>query len=328
MLLRITKQFVIAGLLIAWLPAASFAAETVRLAQNLAPISGLVIVAQERHFFEKNGLDVRVSNFSSGRQALETVLGGGADIATTAEAPITAAALAGQKIALLARMEYSDDKTLTRSAAHIATPTDLKGRRIGFSAGTGSEIYTGMLLKRAGLTPAQVQLVNLRPQDMPAALAAGSIDAYDSWEPFISNGKKALGADAKELAAKGVYAETFNLVVEQAYLQAHPATVTAFLRAVLEAEQWLKAHPEDAIMTVAAVTHMQRADLASIWNDYVFELVLDQRTLDTLEHHAQWRLATGNAPAGAKLPDFRRIIFSAPLAQVDPQRVRLPAVSN
>jgi len=301
------------------------AAETVRLAQNLAPISGLTIIAKERGFFEKNGLDVRVSNFSSGREALQTVLGGGADVATTAEAPVTAAAFAGQKIALLARMEYSDDKTLTRTAAHIATPADLRGKRIGFSAGTGSDIYTNTLLQRAGLTPGDVTLVNLRPQDMPAALASGSIDAYDSWEPFISNGKKALGAAARELPAAGVYAETFNIVVEQSWLQAHHTAAVAFLRSLLEAQQWLKAHPDDAITTIAAATRMPRDDLAGIWHDYVFDLTLDARTLDTLRHHAQWRMATGNAPQGAALPDFDAIIFSAPLAQVAPDRVRLPA---
>lgn len=303
---------------------AAQAAETVRLAQNLAPISGLTIIAKEQGFFAKNGLDVQVSNFSSGREALQTVLGGGADVATTAEAPITASVFAGHKIALLARMEYSDDKTLTRTDAHVATPADLKGKRIGFSAGTGSDIYTHTLLRRAGLKPGDVTLVNLRPQDMPAALANGSIDAYDSWEPFIWNGKKALGADARELLTQGVYAETFNIVVEQTWLQAHRTAATEFLHSLLEAEQWLKAHPDDAIATIALATRMPRDDLAAIWHDYTFELALDTRTLDTLRRHAEWRLASGNAPEGAALPDFATILFSAPLARVAPDRVRLP----
>src|SRR5216683_2770978 len=61
-----------------------------RLAQNLGPISGIVIVAKDQGFFEKRGLDISVSNFTSGKQCLDTVVGGGADIATTAEAPFTA----------------------------------------------------------------------------------------------------------------------------------------------------------------------------------------------------------------------------------------------
>jgi len=327
-MINVAKQWIVGGLLISMLPTLAHSAETVRLAQNLAPISGLVIIAQEQHFFAKNGLDVQISNFSNGRQALETVLSNGADVATTAEAPITAAALANQKIALLARMEYSDDKTLTRSAAHISSLADLKGKRIGFSAGTGSEIYTSVLLKQARLTPSEVQLVNLPPQDMPAALAAGSIDAYDSWEPYIANGKKVLGSGAQELDTKGIYAETFNLVVQQAYLKSHPTTVVAFLRAVVEAQAWAKANQDEAITTIARATHMNREDLVATWKNFVFDVVLDQRTLDTLNTHAQWRLATGNAPDGATLPDFRSIIFSAPLAQVDATRVTLPASAN
>lgn len=301
----------------------SLAQEKIRLAQNLAPISGLVIIAKQKGLFDKHGLNVEVSNFTTGRQALETVLGGGADIATTAEAPITAAALARQKIALLARMEYSDDKTLVSKASGVNSLADLKGKRLGYTAGTGSEIYTLTLLKKAGLTKNDVTLVNLRPQDMVSALGTGSIDAYNTWEPHVANGKKALGANVKEIDTKGVYAETFNLVVQESYAASNPKTVTAFLKATLEAEQWLKANREEAIALVAGATGMKKEDLAEIWNDYVFELVLDERTLSTLKNHAQWRIESGNAPANATLPDFTKVIQSAPLKQIAPDRVRL-----
>src|SRR5258708_1841757 len=75
-----------------------------RLAQNLGPISGLAIVAKSKGIFEKHGLDITVSNFTSGKQCLDTVIGGGADIATTAEAPVTASAMANQPIAFVAGM--------------------------------------------------------------------------------------------------------------------------------------------------------------------------------------------------------------------------------
>ncbi len=85
-----------------------------RLAQNLGPISALTIVAKSRGIFEQHGLDISVSNFTSGKQCLDTVIGGGADIATTAEAPVTASAMANQPIAFVAGMEYSDLKTVVR----------------------------------------------------------------------------------------------------------------------------------------------------------------------------------------------------------------------
>lgn len=294
------------------------------LAQNMSPISGVTIVAKSKGFFEKHGIDVNVSGFTSGKQCLNAVLGGAAQIATTAEAPTTAAAMSKQPIAFLARMEYSDLKTLTAKSAGIKTLADLKGKRIAFTAGTGSEVYTNALLKKAGLTKDDVKLTNLRPQDMLPALSAGDIDAYDTWEPHISNGLKALGDKAVELDTKGIYAETFNIVVMQDYLEENPKLIKAFLSAMLDAEAWMKANPEEAITIVADVAGMKREDLAAIWKDYVYNVVLDQKQLDVLEAHAAWRLESGNHPPGATMPDFTKVIFPGPLKSIAPDRVTAP----
>lgn len=300
----------------------------VRLAQNLSPISGVVIVAKQRKFFEKYGLDVMVSNFTTGKQALDATIGGGADIATTAEAPVTAAAMAKQKIAFLARMEYSDLKTLVNASDKINSPADLKGKRIAYTVGTGSEVYTISLLRRAGLTKNDVTLVSLRPQDMAAALLAGGIDAMNTWEPYVANAKKVLSAKVKQIDTKGVYSETFNIVTTQDFVAAKHEVVLNFLRAMLDAEKWMKANRGEAISVVAETVGMNRDDLASIWNDYVYEVALDARTMRVLNAHAAWRLESGNAPTGAKMPDFSKVIFAEPLKLVAPDRVKINVKSG
>jgi NitT/TauT family transport system substrate-binding protein len=302
----------------------AFAAELIkaRLAQNLSPISGLTIIAQSKGFFEKHGLDISVSNFTSGKQCLDTVVGGGAEFATTAEAPITAAAMANQKIADVAGMEYSDDKTLTLKSSGINSPADLKGKKIAYAAGTGSEVYTAELLKRAGLTAKDVTLINLKPQDMLPAMAAGSIDAFDTWEPYIANGRKALGDKVKPLDTQGVYAETFNIVVMQSYLESNPDAVNNFLAALIESETWMKQNESEAIDIIAKAVGMNRDDLKGIWSDYVFHVGLGKKQMDALTMHAQWRLDSNNHPPGATvIPDFAKTVFLAPLRTLDPSRI-------
>ncbi len=321
------KAIAVAAALAAGLQAATVQAATYKatLAQNMSPISGVTIVAKEKGFFEKNGLDISVSGFTSGKQCLNAVLGGAAEIATTAEAPTTAAAMSKQSIAFLARMEYSDLKTLTAAGSGIKTMADLKGKKIAFTAGTGSEVYTVALLKKAGLTKDDVKLTNLRPQDMLPALAAGDIDAYNTWEPHITNGMKTLGSKVTELDTKGVYAETFNIVVMKEYLKDNPDLIKAFLTSLLEAEAWMKANKEDAITVVAKVAGMKREDLAPIWKDYIYNVVLDQKQLDVLTAHAAWRLESGNHPPGATMPDFvKDVIVPGPLKSIAPDRVTLP----
>jgi NitT/TauT family transport system substrate-binding protein len=301
----------------------SVAAERVTLAQNLSPISGISIVAKQRGLFLKHGLDVQVSNFTTGKQCLDTVLGGAAEIATTAEAPTTAAAMAGLPIAFLARTEYSDLKTIASTASGIAKPADLKGKRLAYTAGTGGEVYTMTLLRDAAIKPDDVKLVNLRPQDMVAALSSGSIDAYNTWEPFIGNGKKALGDQVRELDTKGIYSETFNIVVMQDFLKTKPQLVREFMAALLEAEAWMMANREDAISVVAEVTNMPRAELAPIYGNFKYGIALDQRTLDILNAHAKWRLDSGNHPPGATMPDWTKVITAEPLRSLAPDRVKV-----
>ncbi len=292
-----------------------------RLAMNVSPISGVTMVAQKKGFFKKYGLEITISNFTSGKQCLNAVIGGAADIATTAEAPTTAAAMSKQPIAFLARMEYSDLKTLTASKSGIKSKKGLKGKKIAFTAGTGSEVYTMTLLKAAGLTKDDVTLVNLRPQDMLPALSAGSIDAYNTWEPHISNGLKALKDKAVEIDTKGIYAETFNIVVMKPYLAKNPVLIDKFLRALIDAEKWMKDNPEEAITIVAETVGMKRDTLAAIWKDYIYKVVLDEKQMDILKAHAAWRLSSGNHPPKAIMPDFTKVIDSGPLKKIDPARV-------
>lgn len=292
-----------------------------RLAQNLSPISGVTIVAESKGYFKAHDLDISVSNFTSGKECLNTVIGGGAEIATTAESPTTAAAMAKEPIAFLARMEYSDDETVVSTKSGIKSKADLKGKKIAYTAGTGSEIYTQTLLKQAGLTTNDVTLINLRPQDMLPALAAGSIDAMDSWEPHISNALKVLGDKAELLDTKGVYSETFNIVVMKPYLEKNQKLMQNFLAAMIDAETWMKAHPKEAIATIAKAVGMKDEDLAAIWDHYVYHVVLDDKQLGILKMHSEWRMASGNHPPGATMPDLFKIVDPSPLRNVDPSRV-------
>ena len=54
--------------------------------------------------------------------------------------------------------KYAKAKTVVAAKAGVKTKADLRGKRIAFTAGTGSEVYTATLLKSAGLTPSLVAL--------------------------------------------------------------------------------------------------------------------------------------------------------------------------
>ena len=85
----------------------------------------------------------------------------------------------------------------------------------------------------------------------------------DTWEPHIANAKKALGDKVVEIDTKGIYSETFNIVVMRPYLEEQSDLVGKFLAAMIDAETWMKANPDEAITVVAKAVGMKREDLAA-----------------------------------------------------------------
>ena len=156
-------------------------------------------------------------------------------------------------------------------------------------------------------------------------MAAGSIDAFDTWEPHVANARKALGENAVLLDTKGIYSETFNIVVTRQYLDTNGPLVQKFLRALLDAEAWLKTNPDEAITTIAEIVGMKRDELAAIWPDYVYRVRIDDQLLGILKLHATWRLESGNHPPGATMPDFTKVLALEPLRGIDAGRVTISA---
>src|SRR3954464_9066715 len=70
----------------------------------------------------------------------------------------------------------------------------LKGKKIATSFGTINHLYILGLLEKAGLTPADVTLVNTPPPEMNVALLAKGVDAFVCWDPVPVIGMKDVPA--------------------------------------------------------------------------------------------------------------------------------------
>ena len=312
----------VGGAIMLMAPPASAEKIKARLAQSISPLAAIATVAKAKDFYGKHGLDIEVKYFTSGKRSLAAVMGGGADIATNAESPTTAAAMAKQPIAFLARINYAFVKTLVSQKSGIKGINDLSGKTIGYTVGTGGEVYTNYLLKKAGLSKKDVTLVNMRPQELLPAMVAGSVDAINSWEPNITNAKRVVKGSSI-IDTKGIYAESFNVLTLRPFMEKKPELFVKLMRAYIDAEKYLKENPEESIKIVAKVAGMQPSDLKAIWNDYTFSVVLDDKTVNVLKAHAKWRLETGNHPEGATMPDFMTVIEPGPLKKVDPSRIQI-----
>ena len=173
------------------------------MAQNLTKLkAGMVTgidqiglpIALERGFFEKQGLDVEIARpYATGVDALNALQAGESEIVQVG-VPMIGAVLRGMDLVALGN--YSGNATKLGSDATMALIASelsgiekgdlasLKGKKIAASFGTINHLYILALLEKAGLTPADVTLVNTPPPDMTVALLAKGIDAFSGWDPW------------------------------------------------------------------------------------------------------------------------------------------------
>lgn len=287
-------------------------------------VSAPVTVARVKSFFRDEGLTCNTVPFASGRLALDALLGGKANFATVAETPIVLSAMQGQPVRVLCTFTASEKNTkvLARLDRGIEQPSDLRGKKVALTVGSNGDYFFDVLLKDNQLTGTDVQQINLSPPDMAAAITRGDVDAICTWEPHIWNARKNLPQNATVLGNKpGRYVQTFNIVVLNDYAERNPAALTAFLKALLRAESFIKASESEALSIVAKENNMTQEDLRGIWPDYDFRVTLSKPFVEALNGQAEWALRTKLAPGGSRLPGMENLLLGAPLKALTPAAV-------
>ena len=319
-LLRATVALALAAL--AWLaPAATRAADTVRIAASRAPVSLPLYVAQQRGFFADERLEVAITDCIGGTRCLRQVLDDKADLATTSEMPVVLRAFAHADVAILATLAHASDnlKLIARKASGVTRGEQLDGRKVGVISGTAAQYLLETHLLDVGVDPHHVTMVPLQAEETVAALQSARVDAVAVWEPY---GYAALhGPDAVGLRLPlGGYIERYNLVGRQAQLVRREDTMVRLLRAVERAEQFIQSHPAEAQAILREQLKRDQRFVDWVWGGLSFRLSLDQALLSTMEGEVRWAQREGHVAGGAR-PNVLTLIHAGPLKAVKPDAV-------
>ena len=296
--------------------------QKITFAFTYQPQSTLAHVATVKGYFKEEGLDVQPLMREFGKEALQTVLDNKADFATVAETPVMFSGLRGDKIFVIANIEASttNNAIVARKAAGIAVPSDLKGKRVGFTAGTTSDFFLDSFLTANGLARQDIQPIALKPDEMQDAIAAKNIDAVSTWNYPLTLIAHKLGNEAIVFYDRQIYTETFNIVAQQELVKTKPETVKRFLRALVKAEDFVAKNPEEAQTIMAAATKIDISLIRDVWDAFNYRVVLDQKLLLTLEDEARWAMKQ-KLTDKTEMPDYTSYIHTDSLRAVRPEAV-------
>jgi NitT/TauT family transport system substrate-binding protein len=141
---------------------------------------------------------------------------------------------------------------MVRTNSPYQTFTQLKGKQIAIPSRFAVDfLFLRKMLSRENMTPDDVQIVEMAPPDMPAALYAKAIDAYCTGEPFGAAAQQAGYARPLSMTRD----EWRNyiccvLTVREELIQRRPAMVQDLVNQVLGAGIWLDQREENRAKAV------------------------------------------------------------------------------
>lgn len=222
--------------------------ETVTLGVETSLLPAAVWVAENKGYFQEEGLDLTIKEFDSGKASFLAMLEGeGVDISTVAPTPIMFSSFDRQDFYIFATFAYAyeDIKVIARRDKGITTAADLKGKRIGTPLGTTGQFVTEAFLIHNGLFPSEVEVIDISPSELPDALKNNQVDAIVIWEPHAYDARNLLGQDAVRLPSSDIYRTTLNFMVMKDFAKAHPEALVKFLRAIDKATDFIAKHKEE-----------------------------------------------------------------------------------
>jgi sulfonate transport system substrate-binding protein len=188
--------------------------------------------------------------FAAAAPLLEALGAGAIDTGLVGDAPFTFAAAANVPVKAIAAVRQSRDglAIVVPEKSLIKSFDDLRGKKIATGRGSiGHQLILAALESR-GWQASDVQIVFLAPSDAKVAYTQGSVDAWSSWEPYVSQ-EEVLFKSRRVITAEGITPGLGFQVATSNAIRDKRAELEDFVRRLTVARAWSQNNVESYAAT-------------------------------------------------------------------------------
>jgi sulfonate transport system substrate-binding protein len=191
--------------------------------------------------------------FAAAAPLLEALNADAVDIGAASDSPTTFALAAGVRGRVIGATRGSGAGTsiIVPANSPIQTMADLRGKKIGTNRGSVGHALVLAVGEKLGWQPGDIHIANLLPADAKAAMAAGAIDAWSTWNTYVAQARLEDGARIVASGAGLLSGQNFQTATLTA-IDARPAALTDYLRRLNIAWRWAAANPDAYAAVLAA----------------------------------------------------------------------------
>ncbi|MGB9305479.1 MAG: aliphatic sulfonate ABC transporter substrate-binding protein [Mycobacterium sp.] len=211
----------------------------------------LSLVVRDQHLLENQGYHVTWVLSAGSNKANEGLRSQALDFGSTAGSAALVARANGTPIKIIEVYSKPEWTALVvPKDSTIAAVAGLKGKKIAVTKGTDPYFFLLQSLATAGLSPADVEIINLQHADGKTALERGDVDAWAGLDPFMAQTVQQQGS---RLMYRNPDFNSYGVLnVREDFSSAHPDAVQAVVNSYEEARKWAKAHPVELAALLAS----------------------------------------------------------------------------
>lgn len=216
--------------------------------------AGTLFAAIDQGYFDEVGITVETAQFQGGPAEITAMQSGDIDIAQIGHGAHTLC-ISGDAV-VFAFDQLSQADAVVVDKTKVPTAADLKGKTVGVSTGTSSEIILGLVLRDAGLTEDDITKVEMDVSGMTTALISGQIDAAATWSPNTVTIQEQLGDNYLVLGTNTDYSDEVafpgSYVCLPEYADENAEVLARFGAAIAKGHVYRAEHIEDVTKLLAS----------------------------------------------------------------------------
>ncbi len=289
----------------------------------------LTLIALNKGYFEKEGLDIKIKVYESGSLSVEGMFNDEVDVGLTGTTSLFESFTRKDfKIICATDTSYGKYQIICRKDKGILNPKDLRGKRIATQKrnpdgrGTQMEYFLINFLLYEYIMAKDVEIVFLPMEGLVPALISGDVDGFCAREPYISQAQEKLKDNAVIFSKQRLIPHETILIAKNSFIQAHPYAIERFIKGLVRAEEFALEKPDEAMAIVVGELGVDKSVIKSEWPHIRLNVYLSQQNIISLENFARWAIKHGFTQ-NKDVPNYLEYIYTGALEKIDPERVTI-----
>ena len=203
-----------------------------------------VATADAKGYFAEEGIEIKLTQFEDGPSEIAAMKQGSIDVAFIGPG---AHKLCSKGEAQVFLMQHMGDGDCIIGLKGITKLEDLRGKKVGYAAGTSSESILTTALASVGMTLEDVEALSMDASALTTAALSGQLDAVAAWSP-MSLTILAQAENATDICSNvdfDTMASPGSWVVNPDWAKEHSDVLVKFIRAMFKAMDFAAAATTD-----------------------------------------------------------------------------------